>query len=115
MSCTLINTNQLERISLNSSRGEVAEIISRELCGAENVIGKLRWLNEGKRFDAESMDDTHQLIYLMSGDRVNELESKNYDVRQGAGVYLGPVEVAAINRSGSAPTKLSHLIVPIKH
>ncbi len=114
MSATFIDTNQCARSTLSDGNGDVANIIDRDLCGAEDVSGKLRWLAEGQRFDAESLADTHQLIYMIEGDRVIELDGESYPVKQGAGVYLGPTETAGISHKGSVPLKLLHLVVPIK-
>jgi mannose-6-phosphate isomerase-like protein (cupin superfamily) len=113
MATTHIDTNEVPRARLDG-QGEVAEIINKALCGAENVTGLLRWLNKGDRFAAATLENTHQLIYLMEGEGVIELEAKSYDVAKGAGVYLGPNESAAISQSGEAPLKLFHLVVPIK-
>ena len=55
------------------------------------------------------------LIYLIEGDGTIALEGKNYEITQGAGVYLEPMETAAISQRGETPTKLLHLIVPIKN
>ena len=114
MSATIIDTNNCARSTLGNDRGEVAGIIDADLCGAEDVTGMLRWIAEGQRFDAESLADTHQLIYMIEGDGVIELEGENYPVKQGAGVYLGPAETAAIRHDGGVPLKLLHLVVPIK-
>jgi len=114
MSATFIDTNQCARSTLDDNQGDVADIISRELCGAEDVTGTLRWLAEGQRFDAEPLADTHQLIYMIEGDGVIELEGESYPVKQGAGIYLGPAETASLSHSGSVPLKLLHLVVPIK-
>jgi quercetin dioxygenase-like cupin family protein len=110
---TFIDTTQCPRVKLDGTRGEVAEIVNKELCGAEDVVGMLRWLGEGERFDAESLDHTHQLIYLMEGDGVITLENKGYKAGKGAGVYLGPGETAGVSPAGAATLKLLHLIVPV--
>jgi hypothetical protein len=111
MSTTHIDTNSVPRIDLNG-QGQVADILNKELCGAENVVGKLRWLEKGDRFSAESLSDTHQLLYLMEGEGVIRLENKDYPVKKGAGIYLGPKETASISHAGGATLKLFHLIVP---
>ena len=53
----------------------------------------------------------------MSSTNINttQLERSTLSSGQGVGVYLGPGEDAAISQSGSFPTKLLYLIVPIKH
>ncbi len=112
MSTTFIDTDQCLRIRLSGTHGTVAEIVNRDLCGAKNVVGMLRWLEAGERFEAESLQDRHQLLYLMEGAGVITLQSKDYAVSKGAGIYLGPLETAAIRHAGSAPLKLFHLVVP---
>lgn len=113
MSTTRIDTNALPRKRLNG-QGEFTEILNRHLCGAENVVGTLRWLSSGQRFDAEPVADTHQLIYLMEGTGTITLDSKDYEVDKGAGIYLGPSETASISHRGDQTLKLFHLVVPIK-
>jgi len=112
MSTTKIDTGACERVRLDGNRGEVAEIVNKALCGAENVLGMLRWLGAGERFAADTLDDRHQLIYLMEGEGSIALEGKDYEVARGAGVYLEPGETAAISQRGAAPVKLFHLVVP---
>jgi quercetin dioxygenase-like cupin family protein len=113
MSTTHIDTNSIPRIDL-SGQGQMAEILNEGLCGAKNVVGALRWLDKGDRFAAEKLSDTHQLIYLMEGEGVIRLENKDYAVKKGAGIYLGPQETATISHTGAAPLKLFHLVVPKK-
>jgi len=108
---TFIDTGKCARLKLEGSQGEAAEILNRELCGAESVIGKLRWLGRGERFEASPYADKHQLIYLMEGEGVITLSDKEYTVGKGAGVYLGPAESARIAHRGAAPLKLFHLVV----
>jgi hypothetical protein len=111
MSTTHIDTNTIPRTTLNG-QGQFAEILNKELCGAENVVGALRWLKKGERFSVEPLKDTHQLVYLMEGEGVIELEQKTYDVKRGAGIYLGPSETASVSHAGASQLKLFHLIVP---
>lgn len=113
MSTTLIHTNNIARKDV-PGQGQMAEILNKGLCGAENVVGALRWLDNGERFAAEPLAATHQLLYLMEGEGVIELSNKSYDVKKGAGVYLGPDESANITQKGSGTLKLFHLIVPHK-
>jgi len=112
MATTCINTNRCPKVKLAGARSAVAEIVNRRLCGAENVIGMLRWLEEAERLEVASLPDTHQLIYLMEGGGVITLECKEYKVSKGAGLYLGPRETARIQQVGAGPLKLLHLIVP---
>lgn len=112
MTTTFIKTVEQPRVKLPGEGGEVAEILNQALCGARNVLGMLRWLRAGERLEAEPLQDKHQLIYLMQGAGVITLESKDYEVARGAGVYLGPAEGASIRQAGSTPLKLLHLVVP---
>jgi mannose-6-phosphate isomerase-like protein (cupin superfamily) len=106
---TFIDTNKLPR--LNTPQGEVTEILNQRLAGAKNVLGTLRWLSPGEKFQADPLEK-HQLIYLMEGSGQIRLENKDYDVSRGAGVYLGPSETATIQAAADSPLKLFHLIVP---
>ena len=107
-----IDTKKCRRVKLSDTQGEVAEIVNRELCGAENVVGRLRWLRDGDHFEVESLTDTHQLVYLIEGDGVIHLAGKEYNVAKGAGIYLGPQETATIRQAGTATARLLHLVVP---
>ncbi len=108
---TFIHSAECERIK-DGIHGEFAEIVNKELCGADNVVGMLRWLNEGENLDATLQNPRYQLIYLMEGSGVIELEGKNYEVSQGNGVYLEPNETANIKQTGADQLKLFHLVVP---
>jgi len=112
MPTTHIATNGIARKKLNGGRGEVAEIVNQALCGAKNVLGMLRWLGQGEHFAAESLQDTHQLLYLMEGKGMIALGNDNVEVSKGAGVYLGPGETASIRQVGDSTLKLLHLVVP---
>lgn len=106
---TFVGTNKLPR--KKTPEGEVTEILNRDLCGAENVVAALRWLNPGEKFNAEA-SSKHQLIYLMEGKGSIRLDNKDYEVLKGAGVYLGPSESATIEPATGASLKLLHLVVP---
>jgi len=106
---TFIDTKSLPRVK--TPQGEMTEILNKELCGAKNVLGTLRWLKPGEQFKAAG-SEKHQLIYLMEGQGKIRLDNKDYDVAKGAGVYLGPTEGATIEAGGSGPLKLFHLVVP---
>jgi hypothetical protein len=108
-SLTFIDTNKLPRVK--TPQGEVIEILNQQLVGAKNVLGTLRWLSPGEKFEA-SPQEKHQLIYLMEGQGSIRLDSKDYDVARGAGVYLGPSESACIQAGAGSPLKLFHLMVP---
>jgi quercetin dioxygenase-like cupin family protein len=109
---TFIETGKCARRAVRGA-GEVAEIVNRELCGAENEVVMLRWLKGGDRLEAQPLKDTHQLIYLMEGKGVITLNGKDYDVNRGAGIYLGPSEAASVRpAAANAALKLLHLVVP---
>lgn len=112
MATTHIDTNAVPRTKLAGGQGEVAEIVNKALCGAENVLGMLRWLKNGEQFAAAPLDNTHQLLYFMEGDGVIRFGSKNVQVKRGGGIYLGPRETASIHHAGSSTLKLLHLVVP---
>lgn len=107
-----IDTSQCERRHLPDAQGAVAEVMNRSLCQAENGVAMLRWLEEGDRLRAQAQESTHQLIYLMKGAGIIELEGKDYEVAQGGGIYLGPGEAASIRPGGPHSLKLFHLVVP---
>ena len=109
MPLTFIDTNQLPR--KKTAQGEATEILNRELAGAKNVLGTLHWLQPGEQFKTDAADK-HQLIYLMEGTGRIHLDSKDYEVAKGAGVYLGPSETATIEAGHGSALKLFHLIVP---
>jgi quercetin dioxygenase-like cupin family protein len=106
---TFIDTNQLPRVK--TPQGEVTEILNQHLVGAKNVLGMLRWLESGESFTPEKVNK-HQLVYVMEGSGKIRLDGKDYDVRKGAGVYLGPSESAAIQAGSGGKLKLFHLVVP---
>jgi len=111
MSLTFIDTNKLPHSKISGS-GEFAEVLNNQLCGAKNVVGSLRWLNPGETLDVRSDKNTHQLVYLMEGEAAITMDSKDHNVRKGAGVYVGPSDSVTIKHSGTAPLKLFHLVVP---
>jgi AraC-like ligand binding domain len=106
---TFIDTNKLPRVK--TPQGEATEILNQHLAGAKNVLGTLRWLSPGEKFQADPLEK-HQLIYLMEGSGKIRLDNKDYDVSRGAGVYLGPSESAAIQAGSNSSLKLFHLVVP---
>jgi hypothetical protein len=106
---TFIDTTTLPRVK--TPQGEATEVLNNALVGARNVLGTVRWLQPGEQFHADPQDK-HQLIYLMEGAGSINLESKDYEVPRGAGVYLGPSETATIKASGGSELKLFHLVVP---
>ena len=111
MANTYIDTNKLPRTKVSGS-GEFTEVLNNALCGAQNVVGALRWLSSGDKYDAKSHANTHQLIYLMEGEGTITLNAKDHKVGKGAGIYLGPSESARITQAGGSPLKLFHLVVP---
>jgi quercetin dioxygenase-like cupin family protein len=112
MTTTFIDTARCAREELGSGLGVESQILNEDLCGAKNVVGKLRWLDKGDRIAGERLENTHQLFYLMDGEGTIELGGKTYEVSKGAGLYLGPKETASIGHRGSKPLKLFQLIVP---
>jgi quercetin dioxygenase-like cupin family protein len=104
-----IDTNKLPRVKL--PQGEATEILNQQLTGAKNVLGTLRWLKAGEKFETETADK-HQLIYLMEGKGQIHLEHQDHDVSKGMGVYLGPSETATIKAADGSSVKLFHLVVP---
>lgn len=111
MSLTFIKTNDCARQSV-AGAGASAEILNEALCGAKNVLAKLHWLKGDDQLKANAKTGTHELIYLMEGDAIINLNQKDYPVTKGAGVYLGPSEAAAIRAGGKGEIKLLQLIVP---
>lgn len=111
MSLTFIDTNKIPHSKI-AGAGEYAEVLNGELCGAENVVGSLRWLNPGEKLEVRSDATTHQLVYLMEGAATIALNAKEHDVKKGSGLYLGPSESATIKQAGAGPVKLFHLVVP---
>ena len=108
---TYIDTNTLPHTKVAGS-GEFVEVLNNALCGAKNVVGTLRWLQSGEKYDAVCDAKTNQLVYLMQGEGTITLNGKDHDVAKGNGIYLGPSESARIAHRGSAPLKLFHLVVP---
>ena len=104
-----INTNDLPRVK--TPQGEFKEILNEKLEGAKNVLGTLRFLQSGQKYEAAA-SDKHQLIYLMEGSGAIHLEGKSHEASKGMGVYLGPSESASIQAGEGASLKLFHLEVP---
>ena len=104
-----IDTNKLPR--KQTPQGELTEVLNNELTGAKNVLGMLRWLKSGEKFNTDA-SDKHQLIYLMEGEGSITLEKKEHEVKKGMGVYLGPSESATIQAAPGGSLKLFHLVVP---
>jgi glyoxylate utilization-related uncharacterized protein len=103
-----IDTNKLPRTT--TPQGEIAEILNGPLAGAKNVLGVLRWIRPGETFKADA-GNKHQLLYLMEGQGVINLENNNHEVSKGMGMYLAPSETATISATSST-VKLFHLTVP---
>jgi len=111
MANTYIDTNTLPHTTIPGS-GEFVEVLNNALCGAKNVVGTLRWLKNGEKYDAACDAKTNQLLYLMDGEGTITLNGKDHQVAKGHGIYLGPTESAKIAQRGSAPLKLFQLVVP---
>jgi mannose-6-phosphate isomerase-like protein (cupin superfamily) len=105
-----IDANKLPR-EKTSAGGEMTEILNDALAGAKNVVATLRWLGPGERFSA-APSERHQLLYLVEGRGTITLEGKKHDVEQGMGLYLGPLESAALQAAPGATLKIFHLVVP---
>jgi glyoxylate utilization-related uncharacterized protein len=108
---TYIDTNKLPHTKVPGS-GEFVEVVNNALCGAKNVVGSLRWLQAGDKYDASCDAKTNQLLYLMDGEGTITLNGKDHQVATGHGIYLGPTESAKIAQRGSSPLKLFQLVVP---
>ena len=106
---TFIDTNKLPR--LQTPEGEATEILNNELVGAKNVLGTLRWVKSGEKFNADA-GSKHQLLYLMEGQGTIHLENKEHEVTKGMGIYLGPSETATISAAPGSTVKIFHLVVP---
>jgi len=111
MSTTFIKTGACARVR-TPGQGEAAEVINPALCGARNVLARLRWLGAGDRVEAAPQGRSHELVYLMEGRGVISLNGKDYAVDKGAGVYVGPDEKASITPEAGGSLKLFHLVVP---
>jgi len=110
MANTYIDTNKLPHTEVPG--GEYVEVLNSALCGAQNVLGTLRWIKAGEKYEAVSDARTNQLLYLMEGEATIALNGKTHDVAKGHGLYLGPSESATISHRGTSPVKLFHLVVP---
>jgi glyoxylate utilization-related uncharacterized protein len=111
MANTYIDTNKLPHTNAPGS-GEFVEVLNNALCGANNVVGTLRWLKSGEKYDAACDAKTNQLVYLMEGEGTITLNGKDHQVAKGHGIYLGPTESARIAQRGSTALKLFQLVVP---
>ena len=74
MANTYIDTNNLPHTK--TPAGEYVEVLNNALCGAKNVVGTLRWLQAGERYDAANDARTNQLIYLMEGEATITLNAQ---------------------------------------
>jgi quercetin dioxygenase-like cupin family protein len=105
-----IDTTVLPRTRA-ASGGEYVEILNEALVGARNVRGTLRWVPSGGRFEVDACPQ-HQLVYVMRGAGTIELTGTRHAVTTGAGVYLAPLEQAAVQAGPEGPIQLFHLVVP---
>ncbi|MGA8651460.1 MAG: AraC family ligand binding domain-containing protein [Xanthobacteraceae bacterium] len=110
MPLTFIDTNKLPKTA-SAGQGQVTEVLNEALCGARNVHGSLRWLKSAETFKPD-VADKHQLIYLMEGKGCVRLHDRDYDVEKGAGIYLGPFEMATVQAANGVTLKLFHLVIP---
>lgn len=109
---TFIDTEKCERISTQDLQGDYAEIVNKELCGADNVLGMLRWLEKGQKYNADSLRDTYQVLYLLEGEATASLNGKDYDISTGMGIYLESEETTRVSQRGAGVSKFLHLVVP---
>ncbi len=110
MPITYVETEKLARVPAAGNGGVFAEIVNRDLCGAEDVSASLRWLECGECLVAAPLSDHHQLVYVIEGSGKIELDGQSYPVESGAGVYLAPEESARVRATGKATLKLLHLL-----
>jgi len=110
MPLTFIDTNKLPK-KASAGQGQVTEVLNEALCGARNVHGSLRWLKSAETFKPD-VADKHQLIYLMEAKGCVPLHDRDYDAEKGAGIYLGPSEMATIQAANGVTLKLFHLVIP---
>jgi glyoxylate utilization-related uncharacterized protein len=111
MANTYIDTNKLPHTNAGGP-GEFVEVLNNALCGAKNVVGSLRWLKSGEKYDASCDAKANQLLYLMEGEGTITLNGQEHKVASGHGIYLGPSESATIAQRGAAPLKIFQLVVP---
>ena len=104
-----IDTNTLPRERMPGG-GEMTDILNEALAGARNVVGTLRWLKDGERFEVTPLD-RHQLLYVMEGAASIMLQDASHDVTTGMGLYLAPSEGASIQATSGTTAKLFHLVV----
>jgi hypothetical protein len=107
---TFIDTNKLPK-NASAGQGQITEVLNEALCGVRNLHGSLRWLKSAETFKPD-VADKHQLIYLMEGKGCIRLDDRDYDVEKGAGIYVGPSEMATIQAAKGATLKLFHLVIP---
>lgn len=107
---TFIDSSQCARIK-DGIAGEFAEIVNKTLCGAENVVGMLRWLDQGEYFEPSQEAEKYQLIFLLEGSGIINLNDQDYKVAKGNGLYLEPTETASIKQTGTGQLKCFHLVI----
>ena len=81
-----------------------------DLSNTSNVGTMIDIMASGTSF--ARLNDAAELIYVMDGEATISLEQKEYAVKKGAGVYLGPQETATITAPAGSRAKLFHLVVP---
>ena len=108
-SLTFIDTNKLPRVK--TPQGEVTEILNQQLVGAKNVLGTLRWLSPGEKFQPEPSRETS--AHLLDG-RPGEHPPGQQGLRcfPRRGRLSGPSESATIQAGAGSSLKLFHLMVP---
>ena len=103
MANTYIDTNKLPHTK--TPEGEYVEVLNNALCGAKNVVGTLRWVKAGERYDAANDARTNQLIYLMEGEATITLNAKSHDVAKGNGILSGAVGIGEHLTAGPRPAQ----------
>ena len=85
--------------------GEYVEVLNNALCGAKNVVGTLRWVKAGERYDAANDARTNQLIYLMEGEATITLNAKVARRGEGQRDLSGAVGVGEHRAAGHRPAQ----------
>ncbi|MGM0432553.1 MAG: AraC family ligand binding domain-containing protein [Spirochaetota bacterium] len=109
-----IDTKACEKIALGKAQGVVAEIMNKELCGAETGIASLRWLGTEERFQTPENFPGIQLLYIIEGEASVSLAGNHYDLEKGSGVYLEQNETVSVQNLQQEVLNILHIEVPHK-
>ena len=110
MANTYIDTNTLPHTKIAGS-GEYVEVLNNALCGAKNVVGTLRWLQAGEKYDAVVRRETNQLLYLMEGEATITLNGKDHRWRRATG-SIWAVRIGEHRAAGNRAAQAFQLVVP---